>query len=104
MGLTKYPIWVIIKVPHMGYHTTLASENAEVKEMKVHLKGEFLKNEKIKKKDGSDLLQSVILIDDETVKISKCNFNAKRMDPVELDVNIKITDYGVYITPVNTGN
>lgn len=68
--------------------------------MKVHLSGEFLKNEKVRKKDGSDLLRSVILVDDETVTISNCNFDAKRMEPVEIDVNIKPTDYGLYITPV----
>lgn len=69
--------------------------------MKVHLSGEFLKNETVTKKDGTELKRSVILVDDETVTISKCNFNAKRMEPVELDVNIKFTDYGLYITPAN---
>lgn len=69
--------------------------------MKVHLSGEFLKNETVIKKDGTELKRSVILVDDETVTISKCNFNAKRMEPVEIDVNIKFTDYGLYITPTN---
>lgn len=73
--------------------------------MVVHLKGEFVKNEQITKKDGNKLNQAIVLCGDETVKISNCNFSgAKRLDPVELDVKIKSSDYGLYITPANVGN
>lgn len=68
--------------------------------MVVHLKGELVKNEQIKKKDGTVLPQAIVLCGDETVKISNCNFDAKRLDIVELDVNIKSSEFGLYITPV----
>lgn len=68
--------------------------------MKVLLKGEFLKNETIQKKDGTKLSKCSVLVDDEVVQISNCYIDAKRMQSIEINVNVKNSEYGLYVTPV----
>lgn len=67
---------------------------------KLLLKGEFLKNETIQKKDGTKLLKCSVLVDDEVVQISNCHIDAKRMQSIEMNVNVKNSEYGLYVTPV----
>lgn len=68
--------------------------------MEAIIKGYFVKNTMITKKDGDNIDCAIVLTGDETVQINKCNFDCKPLTPVELNVNIKSTQYGLYITPV----
>lgn len=70
--------------------------------MQVILKGNFVKNSQIKKKDGTILNVAIVLAGDETVQINNMNFSSdvKPLQPVELAVNVKNTQYGMMVTPV----
>ena len=70
--------------------------------MEAIIKGNFVKNDSIKKKDGTVLNVAIVLAGNETVQINNMMFGAdvKPLQPVELRVNIKNSQYGLYITPV----
>ena len=70
--------------------------------MEAIIKGNFVKNDSIKKKDGTVLNVAIVLAGNETVQTNNMMFGAdvKPLQPVELRVNIKNSQYGLYITPV----
>lgn len=69
--------------------------------MVATIKGKFVKNEVIKKKDGTDYPVALVLAGDEVVKINKMQFdpNTPELSDVTINVNIKSTQYGLLITP-----
>lgn len=70
--------------------------------MVVTLKGNFVENTEIKKKDNTSIPCAIILSGKETVQVNNCKFGpeVKRFQDVSIDVDIKNTQYGIYITPV----
>lgn len=69
--------------------------------MVATIKGKFVKNEVIKKKDGTDFPVAFVLAGDEVVQINKMQFDPKtpELADVTINVNIKSTQYGLLITP-----
>lgn len=70
--------------------------------MQVILKGNFVKNTEIKRKDGGIIPIAIVLAGDETVQINNLHFDSKiqPLAPIEIEVNVKSSQYGLYITPV----
>ena len=71
--------------------------------MQVTIKGNFVKNSQIKKKDGTVLNVAIVLAGDETVQVNNMHFasDVKPLQPVELLVDVKSTQYGLLVTPAN---
>lgn len=71
--------------------------------MQVTIKGNFVKNSQIKKKDGTVLNVAIVLAGDETVQVNNMHFapDVKPLQPVELLVDVKSTQYGLFVTPAN---
>ena len=70
--------------------------------MEALIKGNFVENQQIQKKDGTILHVAIVLAGNETVQINDMQFgpDVKPLQPIELKVNIKNSQYGLYIKPV----
>lgn len=89
---------------HMGYYVIAPYGVTNLKGKKIMqaiLKGNFVENETVKKKDGTSVPVAIVLSGKETVRINRCNFtDVRKFQEVELLVDIRSSEYGLYITPV----